>query len=110
MECWGNSQKRQMWGLQETPMVDERPGLAYDDYARKSIYSGVCEEAMNSTGIMRHLSSASIARDMLEILEKTGHKKLRYWGSSYGTILGGVFAGMYPDRVERLVSDGRPKS
>lgn len=62
---------------------------------------------MASTGIMSHLSTASIARDMLEILDKTGHARLRYWGFSYGTILGGVFAGLYPDRVERLVSDGK---
>lgn len=56
---------------------------------------------------MQFLGSASIARDMLEILDKTGHEKLRYWGFSYGTILGGVFAGLYPERVERLVSDGK---
>lgn len=56
---------------------------------------------------MPFLGSASIARDMLEILDKTGNEKLRYWGFSYGTVLGGVFAGLYPERVERLVSDGK---
>lgn len=61
---------------------------------------------MEETGINAHLGTASIARDMLEILDKTGHEKLRYWGFSYGTILGGVFAGLFPERVERLVSDG----
>ncbi|KAF4983222.1 hypothetical protein FZEAL_1325 [Fusarium zealandicum] len=106
VECWGSSQKRKLWTLQDTPVADERPGLIYDAYARASAYSGVCETAMEETGTMRHISTASIARDMLEILEKTGHDKLRYWGFSYGTILGGVFAGMYPERVERLVSDG----
>ncbi|KAK7428569.1 hypothetical protein QQZ08_005007 [Neonectria magnoliae] len=106
VECWGTSQKRKLWSLQSTPVVDERPGLVYDAYARAAAYSGFCETAMENTGIMNHLSTASIARDMLEILDKTGHAKLRYWGFSYGTILGGVFAGLYPDRVERLVSDG----
>lgn len=43
---------------------------------------------------------------MLEILDQTGHGRLRYWGISYGTALGGAFAGLFPDRVERLVSDG----
>ncbi|KAF4470926.1 alpha beta hydrolase fold family [Fusarium albosuccineum] len=106
VECWGSSQKRLLWFLQDTHVADERPGLIYDAYARAAAYSGKCEAAMNETGVMRHLGSASIARDMLQILEKTGHEKLRYWGLSYGTILGGVFAGLYPDRVERLVSDG----
>ncbi|KAF4438465.1 alpha beta hydrolase fold family [Fusarium austroafricanum] len=106
VECWGSSQKRKIWSLQETPVADEHPGLIYDYYARASAYSGTCEQAMEETGIMEFLGSASIARDMLEILDKTGHEKLRYWGFSYGTILGGVFAGLYPERVERLVSDG----
>ncbi|KAF5027239.1 hypothetical protein F66182_655 [Fusarium sp. NRRL 66182] len=106
VECWGSSQKRMIWTLQETPVADEYPGLIYDAYARASAYSSTCESAMEETGIMRFLGSASIARDMLEILDKTGNEKLRYWGFSYGTILGGVFAGLYPERVERLVSDG----
>ncbi|KAH7162392.1 TAP-like protein-domain-containing protein [Dactylonectria estremocensis] len=106
VECFGSSQKRKLWSLQDTPVVDERPGLVYDAYARASAYTGICEAAMAHTGIMSHLSTASAARDMLEILNKTGHARLRYWGFSYGTILGGVFAGLYPERVERLVSDG----
>ncbi|WZH44368.1 Ribosome biogenesis protein RLP24 [Fusarium acuminatum] len=106
IECWGSSRKRILWALQDTPVADERPGLIYDAYARASAYSGTCEAAMEDMGIMQFLGSASIARDMLEILDKTGHEKLRYWGFSYGTILGGVFAGLYPERVERLVSDG----
>ncbi|KAI6772689.1 hypothetical protein HG530_003647 [Fusarium avenaceum] len=106
VECWGSRQKRILWALQDTPVADERPGLIYDAYARASAYSGTCEAAMEDMGIMQFLGSASIARDMLEILDKTGHEKLRYWGFSYGTILGGVFAGLYPERVERLVSDG----
>jgi pimeloyl-ACP methyl ester carboxylesterase len=44
---------------------------------------------------------------MLEIMNKGGIEKLRYWGFSYGTFLGGVFASMWPEKVERLVSDGR---
>ncbi|KAF4121185.1 TAP-like protein [Geosmithia morbida] len=104
-DCWANTQKRTLWDLQETAIVDERPGLVYDAYSRAAAFSGVCEEAMGGTGILRHLSTASAARDMLEIMAKSGHEKLRYWGFSYGTLLGGVFAAMYPDSVDRLVSD-----
>lgn len=32
--------------------------------------------------------------------------KLRYWGISYGTVLGQVLAGMFPDRIDRMVLDG----
>lgn len=61
---------------------------------------------MNNSKLLSHLSTTTAARDMLEILQKSGHEKLRYWGFSYGTILGGVFAGLYPEKVDRLVSDG----
>lgn len=86
-------------------MIDWRPDI-WDAYASIFKYSRTCEAALNETGILRHIGTASVARDMLEILRLTGHNKLRYWGFSYGSILGGVFAGLYPDRVERLVSDG----
>lgn len=106
LECWGSLQTRQNWALQETPVIDSHPGVMYDVWARASAYSLACERSHNSTGFLRHISTASHARDMLEILNQMGEEKLQYWGFSYGTILGGTFAAMYPDKVERLVSDG----
>ncbi|KAJ3499015.1 hypothetical protein NLG97_g679 [Lecanicillium saksenae] len=35
-----------------------------------------------------------------------GQEKLQYWGFSYGTTLGGYFASMFPDKVERMILDG----
>jgi pimeloyl-ACP methyl ester carboxylesterase len=106
MDCWGSFQKRQIWQMQDTGVVDERPGLIHDAYVRALAYSDACERSMEDTAILPHLSTAYSARDMLEILHKTGHEKLRYWGYSYGTILGGVYATLYPDTIERFVSDG----
>lgn len=106
IECWNSFQSRQSWEMQETPVIDSHPGVMYDVWARATAFSLACEKSHNSTGFLRHISTASHARDMLEILNKMGEEKLRYWGFSYGTILGGTFAAMYPDKVERLVSDG----
>jgi hypothetical protein len=77
-----------------------------DIYVKTLAYIRTCETAMNSSGILEHSSTTSVARDMLEIVTKSGQENLKYWGFSYGTILGGTFAAMYPERVERLVSDG----
>jgi pimeloyl-ACP methyl ester carboxylesterase len=63
--------------------------------------------SVNESGPARFVSTTSVARDMLEILNQCGEKKLKYWGFSYGTMLGGMFASMWPDKVERMVNDGR---
>ncbi|KAI0195439.1 hypothetical protein F4808DRAFT_440559 [Astrocystis sublimbata] len=107
IECWDSPEQRQTWDLQDVGVVDAHPGIIYDVYARAAAFSQTCESHMvGRSNILHHVGTASHARDMLEIVHKLGQDKLKYWGFSYGTVLGGVFAAMYPDKVERLVSDG----
>ncbi|KAI0153115.1 hypothetical protein GGR57DRAFT_503254 [Xylariaceae sp. FL1272] len=106
-ECWKRSEQSQLWELQDIGIVNAHPGIVYDIFARAAAFSRQCEtQMMNESNLLHHISTASHARDMLEILNKLGHDKLKYWGFSYGTVLGGVFASLYPEKVERLVSDG----
>ncbi|KAM3077268.1 hypothetical protein ACMFMG_003268 [Clarireedia jacksonii] len=111
IDCWGSRQDAQVWKLQNVGLVDSHSGILYDAYARAYALSGTCEETMSRVTIgeeplFNYVSTTSVARDMLEIMNKIGAEKMKYWGFSYGTYLGGVFAAMYPDKVERLVSDG----
>lgn len=64
-----------------------------------------CYAQNNKTGSL--IGTVSTARDMLEILEALGEDGLlRFYGASYGTVLGHYFAALFPDRVERMVLDG----
>ncbi|KAK2031579.1 alpha/beta-hydrolase [Colletotrichum zoysiae] len=106
IQCWNSPQQSQSWNLQDPGILDSHEGILGELFTRAAAYSQACERAMKASGILEHIGTTPAARDMLEIVHQTGYDKLKYWGFSYGTILGGVFAAMYPDKVERLVSDG----
>jgi pimeloyl-ACP methyl ester carboxylesterase len=57
-------------------------------------------------GWLAQLGSRNVARDLDRIRGALGDAKLHYLGFSYGTVIGAVYAQMFPDRVGRLVLDG----
>ncbi|MBQ0848193.1 alpha/beta fold hydrolase [Streptomyces sp. BH-SS-21] len=59
-----------------------------------------------SANLLRHVSTVEAARDMDLVRAALGDEKLSYVGASYGTFLGATYAGLYPERVGRLVLDG----
>ena len=53
------------------------------------------------------IGTAFVARDIKAIfdaLDEDGY--IRYWGFSYGTLLGTTLAAMFPDKIDRMVLDG----
>ncbi|MDV7216792.1 alpha/beta hydrolase [Streptomyces prunicolor] len=60
----------------------------------------------HSPDVLRHVSTIEAARDMDMLRAVLGDKKLTYVGASYGTFLGATYAGLFPDRVGRVVLDG----
>lgn len=55
--------------------------------------------------LMAHVSTTDTARDMDLIRQVLGDPKTHYFGFSYGTELGGVYAHLFPKNVGRLVLD-----
>ncbi|MGW8064999.1 alpha/beta hydrolase [Streptomyces ziwulingensis] len=60
----------------------------------------------NSGDVLPHVGTAGAARDMDLMRHVLGDEKLHYFGVSYGTELGGVYAHLFPDNVGRAVLDG----
>jgi len=57
-------------------------------------------------GLLAHDSTADVARDMDLLRQAVGVRVLNYYGLSYGTALGAIYANLFPARVGRFVLDG----
>jgi pimeloyl-ACP methyl ester carboxylesterase len=55
---------------------------------------------------LRYFSTEQAARDMDAIRTAVGDPKLTYLGYSYGTLLGAVYAQLFPTHIRALVLDG----
>ncbi|WP_420157244.1 alpha/beta hydrolase [Nocardiopsis sp. CNT-189] len=56
--------------------------------------------------LMMHMGTDSVARDMDVLRAVLGDEELTYLGKSYGTMIGAVYADLFPERVGAVVLDG----
>jgi pimeloyl-ACP methyl ester carboxylesterase len=66
-------------------------------------YMAACEK--NSGKVLPYVSTTNTARDMDLLRRVLGDDKLHYFGTSYGTELGGIYAHLFPRSVGRAVFD-----
>jgi pimeloyl-ACP methyl ester carboxylesterase len=62
-----------------------------------------CEQAWGT--LFHHLGSKNVVRDMDEIRKALKQPVLNYYGASYGTRLGALYAHTFPETTGRLVLD-----
>jgi hypothetical protein len=55
-------------------------------YARFASYGAVAETRLRDIG--PYVNTPFVARDMLAMTKASGFDRLKYWGVSYGTVLG----------------------
>ncbi|OGM41169.1 hypothetical protein ABOM_009862 [Aspergillus bombycis] len=69
------------------------------------VFSDTCLDRMRENATL--VGTAFVARDMMQIVDALGEDgKLRYWGISYGTVLGATVASLFPDRMDKVILDG----
>ncbi|MEZ4553625.1 MAG: alpha/beta hydrolase [Dehalococcoidia bacterium] len=56
--------------------------------------------------VLPFLGSLDVARDMDRIREALGEERITYVGYSYGTVLGALYAELFPERLRAAVLDG----
>jgi pimeloyl-ACP methyl ester carboxylesterase len=71
--------------------------------SRAKGYAADCQQRYG--WLLPYLTTADSARDMNSIRAALGVPKISYFGYSYGTYLGQVFATLFPHRLRRMVLD-----
>jgi pimeloyl-ACP methyl ester carboxylesterase len=59
-----------------------------------------------AAALLPHMSSQDTARDLDLLRQDVGDRKLNYMGFSYGTVIGAIYANLFPGDVRAMVLDG----
>ncbi|NGO08587.1 alpha/beta fold hydrolase [Streptomyces sp. HC44] len=92
--------------IQAAESVDSTPDTAAEEtsyFKDAADFGKGCEESAGK--LLAHVSTTDTARDMDLMRHVLGDRKMHYFGISYGTELGGVYAHLFPKNVGRLVLD-----
>jgi hypothetical protein len=77
------------------------------DYIYDSVAKLTAEQCRIHTGkLLQFMSTYHVAKDMDEIRKFLKMDTMRYWGFSYGSVLGNTYANMFPDKAKNIVIDG----
>jgi pimeloyl-ACP methyl ester carboxylesterase len=100
VECENDQQLDEFFQQDATPDdAAERQKLL----ANTKTFNAACEKHSGKT--LPHVRTTDAARDMDLMRQVLGDEKLHYFGISYGTELGGVYAHLFPKKIGRAVFD-----
>ncbi|MER6248356.1 alpha/beta hydrolase [Streptomyces griseorubiginosus] len=83
--------------------VPSTPALEKANLERAKSFAAAC--GRKYADVLPYVNTISAVKDMDSIRKSLGAKKINYFGYSYGTYLGQIYAKFFPNRVRRLVLD-----
>ncbi|MFI6642478.1 alpha/beta hydrolase [Streptomyces sp. NPDC050504] len=93
-------------GEDDTDQGDELPTDAAGRAALVKELTSIAAQCAAGTGkVLPFVGTVNTSRDMDVLRQALGDDKLHYFGTSYGTRLGAVYAKQFPDRAGRLALD-----
>ncbi|CUR58977.1 conserved exported hypothetical protein [metagenome] len=72
---------------------------------RSKAYARDCAQSRRSD-LFKHVKTRDTVKDMESLRIALGQEQINFYGFSYGTYLGSVYATLHPARVRRFVFDG----
>lgn len=100
VKCEDDKQLDAYYASGSSPATPEQEKVFLDGIDK---YQKACEA--NSGKVLPYVGTENAARDLDRIRQALGDEKLNYFGISYGTELGGVYAHLFPKSVGRAVFD-----
>jgi pimeloyl-ACP methyl ester carboxylesterase len=103
VECVDDATADRLNAVDPTPDSDADLRAFYDGTNEPVDVVARCIAANGSW--LAQLGSRNVARDLDRLRAALGDDRLSFIGYSYGTVIGAVYAQMFPDRVGRVVLD-----
>ncbi len=97
---------RRYFGYDRPSYVPRATWIYRSWLARARNYASACASTAGKRALLPHLTTLDTVRDMELVRRALGAEKLGFYGYSYGTYLGELYATRYPSRVGRFVLDG----
>ena len=101
VDCVEDAELDDWMGRDPSPDDEAERAAAVDEATE---FGKACEETTGE--LIGHVSTADVAKDLDVLRSALDDGKLTYLGKSYGTLIGSTYAGLFPDRVGRMVLDG----
>lgn len=101
VQCWDDATYTQaVTAAKGVPGPD-----AYEPAVRQAAeFDKACQD--NAGDLIPYVGTAYVARDIDLLRQALGEDQLTYYGRSFGSYIGTVYASMFPDRVRALALDG----
>lgn len=104
IDCVDDATFDRLWSEDPTPDSDADLPSYYDGTASSVDFTAACLAAQGPW--LSQVGTRNVARDVELLRRALGDAKLTYLGYSYGTVLGAVYAQLYPRKVRALALDG----
>jgi len=97
---------RSYFGFDRPSYTPRKPRITRYWVNKNRAYAAACANSAAKRALLPHVTTLDTVQDMDSIRAALGVETISFYGYSYGSYLGEVYATRYPSRVGRFVLDG----